>query len=94
MFDPSVFSKYTAPQSLPQNDPYAALRGIPSPVIQMPEEVQKLEPKEEHEQEENKDFVFSEDDDEEDWQGMIIFFIQKKSIVTYFIRILFLFFNR
>lgn len=66
MFDPSVFSKQVAPQqqTLPENDLYAALRGIPSPVVHVPKE----EPKEEV-----KEFAFSEDDEDEDdpWQGKI-----------------------
>lgn len=65
MFDPRVFSKQVAAQqqTLPENDLYAALRGIPSPVVHVPKE----EPKEEV-----KEFAFSEDEDEDDpWQGKI-----------------------
>lgn len=65
MFDPSIFNKHAAVQQTPENDLYAALRGIPSPVANIPKEVPK--------QEECRELTFSEDDedDEDPWQGNI-----------------------
>lgn len=65
MFDASIFKQHAATQQIPENDLYAALRGIPSPVVN--------NPKEEPKQEECKELTFSEDDedDEDPWQGNI-----------------------
>jgi hypothetical protein len=71
MFDPSVFAKYIAAPTVttpPENDPYAALRGIPSPITT----IAKEEPKEVVVEEKSKECEFPQDDDFEDdaWQGI------------------------
>lgn len=67
MFDPSVFSQFNAANSTPENDPYAALRGIPAPVVS-PVVVTKEEP----EQAKEFDFPQSDEDDDDPWQGKSI----------------------
>lgn len=68
MFDPSVFSQFqnTSAKSVPENDPYAALRGIPAPVVSIVKEEPKLEVKE-------FDFPQSDEDDDDPWQGKYTF---------------------
>lgn len=76
MFDSSVFAKFQAPATptVPENDPYAALRGIPSPVVPIVKEESKPVV------EEKKEFEFPQDDDFEDdeWQGNEIGFSKIK----------------
>jgi hypothetical protein len=83
VFDLSVFAKAAAPQPLPENDLYAALRGIPSPVVHVPKE----EPKEEI-----KETAFSENDEDEDdpWQGKLF----NKKRLLYFLNFLQIYNNR
>lgn len=56
MFDPSVFS-HIAKETSPENDPYAALRGIPAPVVEIKEQAKEF------------DFPQSDEDDDDPWQG-------------------------
>ncbi|GAA5797034.1 hypothetical protein HPULCUR_002412 [Helicostylum pulchrum] len=62
MFDPSVFSQFHASTKVvDDNDPYAALRGIPPPVTAIVKEEPKPEVKE-------FDFQQSDEDDDDPWQ--------------------------
>ncbi|KAG2204065.1 hypothetical protein INT47_007059, partial [Mucor saturninus] len=64
MFDPSVFSLPVVEKAAPENDPYAALRGIPAPVV-APVVVMANETKE---QPKEADFLQSDEDDDDPWQ--------------------------
>ncbi|KAI8081128.1 hypothetical protein BDF21DRAFT_418443 [Thamnidium elegans] len=66
MFDPSVFSQFHAStKAVDDNDPYAALRGIPPPVVAIVKEEPKPEPKPEPKE---LDFTQSDEDDDDPWQ--------------------------
>lgn len=63
MFNPEFFSnlnKCSEPKISPENDPYAALRGIPAPVVATSEAVK----------EDEKNTSSSEEEDD-DWQGRV-----------------------
>lgn len=65
MFDPSVFSLPVVENTTPENDPYAALRGIPAPVVAPVVPVMN----ETKEQPKELDFLQSDEDDDDPWQG-------------------------
>ncbi|KAG2233452.1 hypothetical protein INT48_008858 [Thamnidium elegans] len=74
MFDPSVFSQFHAStKAVDDNDPYAALRGIPPPVAAIVKEEPKPEPKPEAKE---LDFTQSDEDDDDPWQGNLLYNIQ------------------
>jgi hypothetical protein len=65
IFDHDFFSKLNKASEQkpnPENDPYAALRGIPAPVVATPEAIKE---------DEKNTSSSSEEEDDDDWQGKI-----------------------